>query len=352
MTRTAAIPRRTRRRGDHIVSFWRRGALVGLIACATTSPAWSDCDSGDWVTLTAMRVSRQECGAAAIGDTVYVVGGLVPGAPLRATSTVEAYDVARNEWFFAAPVPEALDHMAVVALDGLLYVIGGYARDFGARGGVWVYEPQLDAWTPGVPLPTARAACWAVALGGKIYLFGGVDAGGAVQQSTWIFAPGARVWAPGADMPSAREHLNAVAAGEYIYVIGGRNGPASNANDRYHPATNTWQALAPLPTARSAAAVAALDGRIYVMGGEVPRLHAVNEVYDIASGRWGCAAPMAVPRHGIAAVALADRILAPAGGTVQGLGPTNRADAFVPAPVTVRAVRWSDAKRAYRPAKD
>ena len=39
---------------------------------------------------------------------------------------------------------------------------------------------------------------------------------------------------------------------------------------------------------------------------------------------------MPLPRHGIAAVTLDDAILLPAGGTIQGLGPTVRVDRFVP----------------------
>ena len=88
-----------------------------------------------------------------------------------------------------------------------------------------------------------------------------------------------------------------------------------------------------LPTARSAMAVAAFGRRIYVMGGELPMLFDVNEVYDISTGAWSCQAPMPLPRHGIAAVTLDDRILAPAGGVVQGLQPTNAVDSFIPAPV-------------------
>ena len=77
-------------------------------------------------------------------------------------------------------------------------------------------------------------------------------------------------------------------------------------------------------------AAAALDGKIYAMGGEIPRLFAVHEVYGIATDTWSTAVPMPLPRHGVAAVALDDRILVPAGGTVQGLAPTARVDAFMP----------------------
>ena len=94
-----------------------------------------------------------------------------------------------------------------------------------------------------------------------------------------------------------------------------------------------------MPTARSATATAALNGKIYVAGGEVPQLFAVNEIYDVETDTWESAAPMPIPRHGLAAVTLDDRILAPAGGIVQGINPTNAVDSFVPPrPAAVPAV--------------
>jgi len=122
---------------------------------------------------------------------------------------------------------------------------------------------------------------------------------------------------------------------------------ATGAHERYDPGLDSWQTLASMPTARSAAAVAFFAGRIYVMGGEVPILHAVNEAYTVATNTWACLTPMIVPRHGIAAIPLADRILTPAGGTIQGLGPTNIVDSYVPPPVAVRPIRWSDLKASF-----
>lgn len=39
---------------------------------------------------------------------------------------------------------------------------------------------------------------------------------------------------------------------------------------------------------------------------------------------------MAIPRHGVAAVSLGDRMIVPGGGIVQGFGPTDAVDAFIP----------------------
>ena len=309
-----------------------RWSIVTLVIAFT--PVWNThaigraCDGGSWQPHAPMQIARQEVGAARIGGRVYVVGGLLAGKTIQATETVEAYDIAGDSWSFVAPTPIALHHMGAAALGGKLYVIGGYSAGFGPRAEVYVYDPASNVWSNGPSLPEPRGAGWAVAHEGKIYLFGGVGPSG-VSRTTFIYDPADSSWTAGADMPTAREHLMAVSSGAHIYVIGGRNGPATNANERYTPVGNSWQTMAPMPTARSAAGAAAFAGRIIVAGGEVPELFAVNEVYDTSTNTWTCRAPMPVPRHGIAAVALDDRVLFPAGGIVQGLEPTNHVDSFI-----------------------
>lgn len=323
--------------------------VCALLICASHAVAGGD--DGQWVTLGPMSLARQETGAARIGENVYVAGGLLSN--FTATTSVEVFEPASNlgrgAWSSSAPMPEPRDHAAVVALDGNLHVIGGYAGDFAAKASMFIYSPQQNQWTTGASLPEPRGACWAVTHEGRIYLFGGVDAVGAVRNTTYIFDPQSNQWTLGANMPTAREHLNAAIVGEHIYVIGGRSGASTNANHRYHPASNTWQEMAPMPTARSATGCAAFGRRIIVAGGEIPTLFAVNEIYDTALNSWMTAASMPVPRHGIAAVTLDDRgvpnregrrgdrlgspVLMPAGGTVQGLQPTTHVDAFIPPPL-------------------
>lgn len=130
-------------------------------------------EGGQWISLAPMSIARQETGAARIGNSVYVVGGLLAGFPFTATDTVEAYDITLDEWSFIKPMPEARDHMGCVSIGQKLYVIGGYSGDFNARVDVWEYDPTADKWSSVAPLPEARGACWTVAHEQKIYVFGG-----------------------------------------------------------------------------------------------------------------------------------------------------------------------------------
>ncbi|MEQ8768154.1 MAG: kelch repeat-containing protein [Planctomycetota bacterium] len=281
-----------------------------------------------------MNLARQETGAARIGGQVYVVGGIITAAP-TSTDTVEVYDIALDQWTFAPSMPVALDHMGVVALNGQLWVIGGFSADFVPRSQVWIFDPTGGTWSAGPPLPSPRGGCWAVAHSGRIIVLGGTDTSGAATASTFLFDPGSGQWSSGASMRTAREHLTAVTAGAFVYAIGGRgNGlGARDVHERYDPASDQWTSLAPMPTKRSAMATAVVGERIVVAGGEIPMLHSVTEVYDIPSDTWHTQTAMPIPRHGVAAISIDGGMLVPAGATAQFYGATSAVDFFEPGPL-------------------
>jgi len=286
---------------------------------------------GEWVDLPSLNVARQETTAARVGDLVFVVGGLVPGAPLAATASVERYDDSTGgPWTLVAPLPQARDHAAAAAVGGRVYVAGGFAADFVSRREVWAYDPPTDTWTPRVHLPSPRGAAWAAEHGGIVYVFGGTGPGG-VSSTVFAYDPSADAWSTRSPMPTAREHLVAVTLGDFIHVVGGRSSGSTAVHERYDPATDTWTTLAPMTTARSAMGAAALQGRLYVGGGEVPILFDLLEVYDPPTDAWATLPSLPDPRHGLAAIALPGRVVFPGGGRIQGVLPTTHVDAYVPA---------------------
>lgn len=314
--------------------FVRRIAAAVLIVLSAAAHGGG---RGLWTDLAPMTLPRQEVGAARIGDRVYVCGGIILGGPSRATNTVEVYTVSGNDWDPGPLMPLALDHLAVSALDGYVYVMGGFTRN-ALGAGISMAESFRLAdgaaeWEPIAPMPESRAGHWSVAHRGKIYVVGGVQTGVGVRASVLIYDPALDEWTAGAaDMPTPREHLNAVSAGPYIYVLGGRAGGVSyTALERYDPVHDEWVIMTPMVNARAAMVMAPWGSKIYCAGGETPMLFAVNEVYDILTDTWSLDTEMAIPRHGIAAVTLESGVFAPAGGVVQGFTPTNAADLFVPA---------------------
>ncbi|MGK2881530.1 MAG: Kelch repeat-containing protein [Mycobacterium sp.] len=81
--------------------------------------------SGEWVTLTDMPTPRGSYGAAFIDGRIVAVGG---EEPTRVLDTVEMYDIAEEEWSELTPIPVALHGETVAAVGNTVYVIGGADR--------------------------------------------------------------------------------------------------------------------------------------------------------------------------------------------------------------------------------
>ena len=82
---------------------------------------------------------------------------------------------ATDKWSAAAPLPVARDHLAAVALDGKIHVIGGRKNNNTTDNTAFhdVYDPKTNAWTEAAPMPTARSAMAAVVYQGMILVDGG-----------------------------------------------------------------------------------------------------------------------------------------------------------------------------------
>src|SRR2546423_6842135 len=94
-------------------------------------------------------------------------------------------------------MPNPVHHAAVTALNGKMYLFGGF--DLPAAGppgwnpvnDAWEYDPPTDGWRAIAAMPTPRGGGVAAVVGGKGYVIGG---GG----------PGAAPGAPG--LPSPPTH--------------------------------------------------------------------------------------------------------------------------------------------------
>jgi N-acetylneuraminic acid mutarotase len=135
-------------------------------------------------------------------------------------------------------MPTARDHLAVVALGGKLYAIGGRASFFGTKyASVEIYDPANDSWQTGPPISEGRGGLAAAVLDGRIYVFGG-ELPFRVLNLTEMYDPATNSWWVKAPMPTGRHGLGAVAVGNRIYVVSGGVRPAasrSSLNEAFEP---------------------------------------------------------------------------------------------------------------------
>jgi N-acetylneuraminic acid mutarotase len=110
-----------------------------------------------------MPTTRQGLAVVAVDGMVYAVGGTSDGN--NALATVEAYDPSTDSWTTKASMPTARKGVAGAAIDGMLYIVGGFdANQIFAT--VEAYDPSTDTWTTKPEMPTARLGLGVAAIHG------------------------------------------------------------------------------------------------------------------------------------------------------------------------------------------
>lgn len=306
----------------------------GCIGVTTESRAPIDISAaGTWTILAPMPTPRQEVAVAALDGKVWVIGGFGPGA--EPVGTVEIYDPATNRWEARPPLPTAVHHAAAGVVGDRLFVVGGYTGGrlrWTASQTLFEWDGPRSSWATRAPMPTARGGLAVAVLDGRLHVLGG--SGGRLSQAHEIYDPTTDRWSGASPMPTPRDHLSAVAFQGRVWAIGGRSsflGTQFASVEVFDPATDIWRTAPPLPTARGGLAAVALADRILVFGGEAPlRIFNAVEMYEVAGSRWIAKAPMPTPRHGIGAAVVGGRVYVPGGGQEPGFAATTANEAYSP----------------------
>ncbi|APO71355.1 Kelch repeat-containing protein (plasmid) [Rhizobium gallicum] len=307
---------------------WILASLIA-VALSFSSAHAEDCA---WRMAKPMPVAQSENSSAVIGDKWYIIGGI--NVPLTApVGSVVVYDAKADSWSQVKDMPEPAHHTATVALDGKVYVFGGFVGTGGARqwqpiADAFSYDPKTDTWTKLAPMPTARGSAEAVALDGKIYVIGGAhthDHDREMKEPLWAgvpnivgttveeYDPATNTWRERAPMQTERNHFLAAAVNGEIYAIDGRIGlpfvtksDVTDLVEAYNPKTDSWTFKSRSPTRRGGVSGAAYNGKIYVTGGEYQdpegkRTFWAFESYDPATDTWQTLPHMQIARHGFVA---------------------------------------------------
>ena len=121
-----------------------------------------------------MPMAREKPGVAAVNGLLYVTGGWDTfGTPIAQT---DVYDASTNTWSTVAPNPSPTAAPGVAVADGKIYFVGGCA-DGGCTPSAHVsrYDPASDSWDSVASYPTTDSweACGGI--NGKVYCSGGVN---------------------------------------------------------------------------------------------------------------------------------------------------------------------------------
>jgi len=306
-----------------------RAAYLAVMMIATAIVPASAQTGGKWTKAAPLPEAALELYAAAVGTKMYIFGGIEPNGVVP-SGLVYEYDSAADQWTKKKAMVLPSHHNAVTALNGRIYLFGGFAASSTDKPGwlpianSWEYDPTNDSWKALAPMPTPRGAALAVALDGKIYVLGGegmhpgdqpkplwfVGAAHRSLNTVEEYDPATNTWTTRSTMPTPRNHVAGGAVNGKIYVVGGRVGSVfvgSSDNldlvEVYDPVTDKWGAsLNRMPDARSGAGWGVYNGKIYVVGGEFSdnRMRGAFkalEAYDPASNSWDILQSLRFPRH-------------------------------------------------------
>ncbi|MDN4635103.1 kelch repeat-containing protein [Bacillus sp. PsM16] len=144
-----------------------------------------------------------------------------------------------------------------------------------------VANAAKDEWNQLADLPTARIGAVANAVDGNIYVIGGFNA----LNETLEYNPSTNQWTKMKDIPSGRGGAASVVVGSKIYVLAGNHQNSFNKFEVYDTKKDEWEVLTDIPfesPSKGAYNVQAgvMGDKIYVLGG--------NEFfsYDLTENKW------------------------------------------------------------------
>jgi hypothetical protein len=241
---------------------------------------WLAPGATEWKRRADLRREKAFSGSAVIAGVVYAIG-----------ADVERYDAKSDAWVEVTP-PGKLprSHFGAAALDGKLFVLGGYGA---AESGLWVVDVKDGAVQAEPPPPGfAKGDHFHLvhALRGELHVIGGLDGEKfEVQREHWVrSASGWRALPAPPEGLWAKFSAHAV-VGETLYVFG------ENGGWRFDAAESAWRELAKSGSMLAMPATAVCDDKLWILGGmEVARDDArILRAFDLRAQRWLELAPRA-----------------------------------------------------------
>jgi Kelch motif len=215
---------------DNVAVAATGGRVHAIGGEAGTVHAVFDPVTGLWTAGPASPVVRFASAIAVLGGRLHLIGGW--NASNTASASLASHDVfdpIAGTWTAAAPLATARNAAAAGVLDGRIVVVGGRApgiraSDQASLASCEVYDPVADRWSAGPALPQARASLAVAALGGRLYALGGESTPGGVRAAVTRLDSLTGAWTSLPDMPLAVHGLAATVVGDAIYLMGGFTG--------------------------------------------------------------------------------------------------------------------------------
>jgi N-acetylneuraminic acid mutarotase len=277
----------------------------------------------------------QETAAVALDGRIYVIGGF--DAKQEIVDRVVVYSVESGGWSVFFPLPRPVHHANAAVVDGTIYVLGALGDGFAPIADAWAVTPGVDTgWRTLTSLPIGRGSAAVGVVDGEIVLAGGL-AGFSAIDDVAVYDPVEDSWDESwPDLPEPRDHGCGATVDGRFFVIGGRGGAITSVTGSVLEWSGKgWEPRAAMPTARGGVACGVVGDRVVVVGGEGNTAAASGvfpqvEIYDPAGDDWASQPDMPRPRHGMGAAGWDGALYVPGGADAQAFAAVSTFDWYRP----------------------
>jgi hypothetical protein len=289
-----------------------------------------------------------EPGVAAFGLDVVVAGGFDTGASegLDITARVDAFDTTTGTWDRLPDAPVHWTDINLAAVGATLYLLGGLeGTQRTAHGEAYALDPVSHTWQPIAAMDPAdaRGAAGVVAGPGHIYLLGGASSTGPLASCLdYDIATG--LWSRLPDLPEPRSHPAAMRRSDGTLIVAGGFASLDSSEPRGQvwalpppgAVPRDWQLVPAMhppgaPEARGGCAYGVVLGQLVCAGGEAgPSALDAVESYDPYNATWMIGEPMPVARAGVQGAAIGARLYVPGGSASLSLEPIDTLYVYAP----------------------
>lgn len=186
--------------------------------------AWVyDPGTNEWTVLRDMPERVGAGDAEAVGDKIYVAGGILEGENQARTRTLE-YDIATNTWTKKADMKAAREHFRMASIGRKIYAAAGRHNHQDVKI-FEVYDVDANTWTALKDLPTTRGGVAVGAINNRIYVMGGEGANASIGlfEEVEEFDPATNTWKRMADMTHPRHGMAGIEYDGKFWLVAGAN---------------------------------------------------------------------------------------------------------------------------------
>ncbi|HGY11615.1 MAG TPA: hypothetical protein ENK36_04560, partial [Desulfobacterales bacterium] len=258
--------------------------------------------------------------AVTLNNEIYFVAGRTAKSKVP---FLYKFNPHKNEWIKLANVPQATFNIALAAVNGKIYAIGGDLFKNTTRE----YNPDTNSWRILEPMPTGRQHIDCGVYKDEIYIMGGLTSWENITQKHEAYNVLTNSWTEKAAIPSLRNNAAVVTLDNLIYVIGGAGTEDDIWGDvwaveTYDVNSDKWEQKNNLPFLLFKPAATVVNGRLFVLGGQT-MIDGKNDcsdkvlIYRPETDSWEETTPLPTKNVFLGCVTITNKIYV-IGGTVGG----------------------------------